>query len=319
MKLQKREKYLLGAVVGLLILAGFAVLMMFGDDRSIDTLNKRRNELDLELKRKKNDLDREAEHARQLADWQRRSLPSERNFARSLYDAWLSDLCRKSNLQDIDLQSGETEGALRAYTRMPYTINAHATLEHIVDFLYAFYSAGHLHQIRRLEIKPPATRGSSDFEVHISVEALSLPDAVSKTELSTEAGHGLKLSSVAAYVKEIVGRNFFAAYTPQVVPNDQRTTGLTTAVGPPPRPPDPAKFAKVTSIMEIDGIPFVWLLDRMAGHEWQLAEGDKFKVGGGTGEVDRIDPDGEVILRFEGKLRSLDVGDSLREGKEVKE
>ena len=193
MKLQKREKYMLGAVGGLVVLAGFAVLMMFGEARSSDDLYKRRGELDLELKKKQGDVDREAEHARQLADWKRRSLPSERDFARSLYDAWLSDLCKKAHFQGIDLQSGETEGALKSYARIPYTITAHATLTQIVDFLYGFYSAGHLHKIGRLEIKPPSTRGTVGFEVHISVEALSLPDADSKTQLSTEAGKGLQL------------------------------------------------------------------------------------------------------------------------------
>ena len=318
MKLQKRERYLLGAAAGLMVLAGLAVLMMFGDPRSDEVLYQKRDQLDLDLKKKQGDLDREEEHARQLADWQRRSLPSERNFARSLYYAWLSDLCKKANLQDSDLQSGETEGQLKSYTRIPCTINAHATLEQIVSFLYGFYSAGYLQQIRRLEIRPPS-RGSGDFDLHISVEGLSLPDAVSKTKLSTEAGHGLQLSSAAAYIQAIVGRNFFAAYTPPTPTLSQGTVGRVGTPPPPPPPVDSAKFAVVTSIMEVDGIPFVWLNDRMAGREWQLTEGDKFKIGGGTGEVGKIDPDGEVILRFDGKLRSLDVGDSLREGKELKQ
>ena len=122
-----------------------------------------------------------------------------------------------------------------------------------------------------------------------------------------------------------MGRNFFAPYTPptpQVGTRDRTRVDLPGRVDPPRVPPSPydtAKFAVVTGIMEVDGIPFVWLNDRMGGREWHLTEGDRFKVGGGTGEVDKIDPEGEVILRFDGKLRSLHVEDSLREGKELKD
>ncbi len=214
MKLQKRERYLLGAVGGLMVLCILAVLMMFGDPRSDESLHQDQDKLALELKKKQSDLDREAEHARQLADWQRRSLPSDRNFARSLYYAWLSDVCKKAKLQNPELHSEEGEGQLKAYSRIPITIVAHATLDEIVDFLYRFYSAGHLHQIRRLEIKPSSTANARDFELHVSVEALSLPDAKTKDKLSTEAGHSLQLTQEAAYREAIGERNFFAVYTP---------------------------------------------------------------------------------------------------------
>ncbi len=56
----------------------------------------------------------------------------------------------------------------------------------------------------------------------------------------------------------------------------------------------------------------------MKGKLWQLGEGDKFRVGGGTGQIGRIDPDGEVTLHYDGALRSLHAGDYLREDKDLK-
>jgi hypothetical protein len=319
MKLQKREKILVAAAAGLVVVAGLAVLMVFSDPQSDETLHRDYDALTLDLKKKDSELQRAEEDARQLEDWKRRSLPSNRSIARSLYHAWLTDLCGKAGLQDPDIHSEEAESAFSTYTRIPFTVRARARLDQIVNFLFRFYSAGHLHQIRRLEIKP----GPQDFELIVAIEALSLPDAVDKDKLSTVAGHPLRQPAEKDYREAIGGRNFFAAYTPSRTPLGTPPQGglVISNSGTPPPPPhkvDPAKFAVITAFTQVDGSPRVWLIDQMGGKEWQLGEGEKFRVGGGTGQIGKIDPEGEVNVRYDGTLRSLHVGDHLREDKELK-
>ena len=82
---------------------------------------------------------------------------------------------------------------------------------------------------------------------------------------------------------------------------------------------DVAKFAVITGITQADGSPRVWLNDQMGGKEWLLGEGERFRLSSGTGQIRQILPDGDVILQFDGKVRSLHLGDGLREGKELKQ
>ena len=198
-------------------------------------------------------------------------------------------------------------------------------------FLHGFYSAGHLHQIRRLHIAPPLP-GAKDqsFELNIAIEAISLPDAASKDQLATEKGQELKLPQLSAYRAVIEGRNFFAAYVPprpERVVNDPPGGGRPLTAPTPPRRETldiDAKFAVVTGFTtdEEDGIWRVWLQDRIAGRgkTLRLKEGEQFKVGSGTGQIRTIlAPEGDVILRFDGKLRELHLGEDLRGGKEIKE
>ncbi len=322
MKLQKREKIMLGAAAGAIVLAGLTVFIMTGDSRPDEVLLKDKETLKVELEKKQKEKRQADEDARRLADWKRRSLPSNASIARSLYQDWLRVLCDRAGLRNWSVHSEETESHLKVYTRIPFSIHAHATLPEIVAFLHGFYSAGHLHQIRRLHIAPPLP-GAKDttFDLNIAIEAISLPDAASKDHLATEKGQELKLPQLAAYHEAIEGRNFFAAYVPK--PPTGGNTDRTVSIDPPQKL-DFAKFAVVTGFTndEEDGIWRVWLQDRIAGRgkTWKLKEGEQFKVGGGTGQIGTImAPEGDVILRFDGKVRELHLGEDLRGGKEIKE
>jgi Tfp pilus assembly protein PilO len=320
MKLQKREKILLGASGGIIVLAGLVIFFMTGDSRPYGTLLEDRKTKEGKLREKQKEMKAAAEDDRQLAEWRRRSLPRDPAIAQSLYDEWLHALCARAGLHGgVAVHSETVEKHHDIYTRIPFTIRAQATLDQIVAFLHGFYSAGNLQKIRHLEIKPIPNR-SGEFDLHVSVEALSLRDADATEKLTAEAGHDLQLPSLAAYRDSIGKRNFFAVYVPPP-PDRTETTGRTPPPPPPPVRVDPAKFAVVTGVTKAkdDGIWRVWLHDRMADRDWQLKEGEQFKVGSGTGQIRSIAPEGEVILRFDGKVRALRLGDDLRGGKELKE
>ena len=73
--------------------------------------------------------------------------------------------------QLVDPGKGRMHGKI--YTAFPYTIRAKGDLRQLTRFLFDFHSAGHLHQIRWLSIKP--REGSEKLDLVFTIEALSLP------------------------------------------------------------------------------------------------------------------------------------------------
>ena len=160
-------------------------------------------------------------------------------------------------------------------------------MEQLVQFLFKFYQAGHLQQIRHLSIKPlenaKGQENSKTLKLSISIEALSLPGATRPDKLSSEPGKVLAAPSLEQYVKMIVGRNLFSPYTPS---------------GQAPRPVDSnppqfdlAKYAYLTaSVIDVRGRPQVWLKSRAENDKTlTLSQGDEFTIGPVHGKVTRID------------------------------
>jgi hypothetical protein len=146
----------------------------------------------------------------------------------------------------------------------------------------------------------------------VTIEALSLPNADRKDQLSAEKGTGLRLAKVDNYRDPIVKRNLFAPYTP---PAASATAGKKSDKSK--ELVDTAQFAFVTGFTDVDGLRQVWIHDRTSGKHWLLKEGEKFKVGQISGTVRKIAASREVTLDFDGHRRRLRDGESLRGGIEV--
>lgn len=315
MKLKRREKILAGVSLGLVALAGLWFLLFAGDSTSIDQLNADKVKLTAEKKEKEKLLAQASLDAKRLADWQRRALPPETSLAASLYENWLSGLTARSNFHGTKLALNDAAYRRDQFTRISFTVNGRAKLGDVIQFLYEFYSAGFLHQIRKIDLKP--IQNSRELDVSLAIEALSLPTAVFKDRLSTEAGHGLHLANLpeaklADYRDPIVKRDFFATY---VRPAPRRS--------PPPPPPartvDPGDFAYITAFTDVDGELKVWIKDRLGDKPWQLGSGESFAVGNVKGTVQAIHPEGDVIIEFDGHHRLLHIGDNLHGGVEIPE
>ena len=190
------------------------------------------------------------------------------------------------------------------FRRLSLSLQARAKLGDLIEFMYEFYSAGFLHQIRAMDIKP--ILGSRELEVELRIEALSLPTAESKGHLPKDAGSVLKSSKLSDYREPIVARDCFAySQTARAtVPEREKT-------------PDPANFVVVAGFTEVDGAPQVWLRDRIAGKQQQLKAGENFTMGNVKGAVKSIDLKGEVVIEFEGHRRLLHLADNLRGGEEI--
>ena len=305
MKLQRREKILAGAVIGIVGVAGLGFLVFGGDSRSYEQLIAQQTKLQLEVKNKEKQIQTAGQDAKRLTEWQRRALPPDPSLARSLYGDWLSKLAIGANLRNVTLVSPEGGTHRDQLTRLAFTLRARAKLGDLVEFMYGFYASGFLHQIRKMDVKPLS--GSRDLDVNLTIEAISLSTAQSKDALPKDAGSVLKFTGPAAYLDPIVSRDFFSPYVRPV----QRT--------PPPREKtvDPAEFAFVTGFTEVDGAAQVWIKDRLTNKPWFLATGETFAIGLTKGTVQSIRQEGAVVVEFEGHRRLLHLGDNLHGGVEM--
>src|SRR5207248_780597 len=123
---------------------------------------------------------------------------------------YLSDLLKKSgftsayvNPKAPEKSSQVITGKGPIYTRLPFTIQARATLASLVDMLEQFYHTPLLHEVKRLSISRPAAVGtqpqSSELDIHLTVEALIVAGAEDRADLLPGVSRRLlALDAVAA-------------------------------------------------------------------------------------------------------------------------
>jgi hypothetical protein len=294
-KLQRREKILAAILGGIVALVVVWLLLFTGDSRSTAQLEDMRDKLTDELSKKEARVKLATKASGRLAQWQRRALPSDAAHARTLYLSWLRQLAVDSQFQKSTINPGGNPTLRRnAPTIFTFILSGQTSLPKLVEFFHKFHSAGHLQQIRRVDVKP--VENSTDLDVTITIEAMSLLDADRKDQLTKEPGKSLRLAKLEEYSKMLVERNLFSAFQP---------------AGAPASPPDMAQTTFVTGLVAVDGRGEVWLLDKTSNKDWSLHEGEPIKIGTIEGTVKSIGPDA-VTIEVGGKPRTLRKGDPLR-------
>jgi hypothetical protein len=176
-------------------------------------------------------------------------------------------------------------------------------LSQLIEFLYKFYSAGYLHQIRSIDIK--VVEKSNDLSVVLLVEILSLPDSPRTGELPKVSAPAKKPeATLEVYRTDIADRNPFSPPPKPVV------AGPVEPPKPPPEPPkaefDVSKHVVVTGIVIVDGMPEALVKDRTTDQVYRLHPGDAIAFGTFKGTVGRI---GEREVEF-----LIGSGDPVRVG-----
>ena len=93
--------------------------------------------------------------------------------ASTAYQTWLRQVLEKVRFHNPTIVAVEGKSAKGVYRVFPFRVEATAGLEPVTRFLFEFYSAPHLHQVRRLSLQP--LENSKDFKVSLTIEAVSLP------------------------------------------------------------------------------------------------------------------------------------------------
>ncbi len=237
------------------------------------------------IERSKKELTKARAAARQLMDYERRSLPSDPNVARSLYQAWLLQLVEHVGLKDRTVNSSPPQGRKGLFSVITCSVRAKGSLDQLTAFLYEFYSAGHLHQIRSISMTPIQRTGELDLS--ITVEAAALPGADRTDTLSQERGDRLASESLLAYAP-FAQRNFFAV-----------GGGF-----------DPTDQTYLSAVNYVDGRPEAWFMLRGSDELRKLTLGDVLSIGQFTGMITEID-DADVVLESEGQRWLLTIGENL--------
>jgi hypothetical protein len=298
MTFNKREKILaiLAGVGGVLVLLWF--LLFFGDSRSRDVLRAERDKLDAEVKKKEATINASRAIETKVEDWKRRALPPGDN-AGSLYHSWLSGLADGIPIRELKI---DTVKGRKAVGGTPYvsTLTGRVSLKGLTAFLYKFYTAGHLHFIHTMDVKP-SEKDPTDLNVKMEIRSLSLPEATRPKELTKEPGKQLKSPKLDDYAV-IDKRNLFL---PPIPPKPKPP-----ATDDPP-PFDSAAFTMVTAILEEDGVPQVSLWERTrTSNPVILAEGDTFRVGRSKGKIKEVG-DRDVLIEIDGVSKRILLGCNL--------
>src|ERR1700730_8552559 len=73
------------------------------------------------------------------------------------------------------------------YTRLTFTVLAHADLASLVKMLEGFYRTGLLHQIKTFSVQRPLTVGAqdrpNDLDINLTIEALIVSGAADRPQL----------------------------------------------------------------------------------------------------------------------------------------
>ena len=285
--MQRSEQILAGLVASMVTvyLANWLSQAAYRDP--LDVRIAKRVRLEPEIQDKEIQVRRARRAAADIDRWREQSLPSDMEVARSLYQNWLLQLVERAEFVSPHIDSVEATGKKGIYRALPFTIRGRSTLEQLTRFLYDFYRADYLHQIQRLAITPvPKTH---ELDVTLVIDALVLPDAAAKDQLSERRSDRLAYEALADY-RPIVTRNLFGE-------------GGASRF-------DAADHAYLTAVLEVDGQPYAWFTVRTTSEVLKLAVGQTVEVGQFRGTVSEI-VGRDVVLTSDDERWLITLGESL--------
>ncbi|HEV3022282.1 MAG TPA: hypothetical protein VGX76_07430, partial [Pirellulales bacterium] len=155
MPLNRRERVLAWGTGSLLTIA--AVQLSYNYAQSMfDDRQTQIESLEREIADKKAINLRGQKANKKLAEWQHRSLPTDLVLARSLYKNWLAGLVERTRLAKADVTLAADMPKPGIYVKVPVSVRGQGTMEQVIQFLFDFYHADHLHYVRQLTLTPLA-------------------------------------------------------------------------------------------------------------------------------------------------------------------
>lgn len=283
--MNKREMMLAAGVAALGVAYGGNWILQSYYVAPLDERQARIASLREDIGKRELDLARFRKANQKLKGWQAQSLPSDTEVARSLYQAWLVELVGKAGFLSPNVDSTEPVTRKGLYSSLSFSVRGRGTLEQLTGFLYDFYHADHLHHIQNLNLTPVPR--SDELDIALSIEALSLPDAQRKDQLTTRTSQRLASDGRADYAP-IHKRNVFGSGGGQ----------------------DEADFAYLTAITEVNGEPQAWFTLRASGELRKLGHGGRLQVGAFEATIADIG-DSDVTLLCDDERWLLGLGENL--------
>lgn len=286
--MSKSTKYILIAALAMLLLAYAGDWMWTAVTEPLRSLRQKRQSLEKDIDKRTTELAQGRKAARMLALWEKQSLPSDPQIARSVYQAWLLQLVGRVGLANPAVDSTQPSER-NGYYSMTFSLQARGPLEKWTRFLYEFYRTGHLHQIRSMSITPLGKE--EQLDIVLAIEALILSGADRSDQLSEEVSDQLAFSRLSDY-QPIVRRNLFSI-TAKADPMDQ---------------------TYLTAIQYVNSVPEAWFTLRgesdpdRAVVKLRLAQ--NMVVGQFSGKLVEITED-SVVFQSGGERWLVALGESL--------
>lgn len=352
-----RERFLAFCVLGIVILAGgaflgyqFYLVPLQDRDASIAAIK-------LEIERKREEVRKVTAERPKLERWRQLSLPTDTDLARREYEKYLSEQMRQSGFatasfsvtpKPADTRTSPTLPGRKEpiYTRLTFTVLAHADLPSLVTFLDRFYHTGMLQQIKNLSIVRPLTTASQqrryDLDINLTIEALIIAGGENRRHLLPVIGRRVLALDAAAALRGAPTGLAWAAWAagptgpigPRILAEPPRQyasiADKNIFFGPPPttqRSKDDAdviQFVYLTDITQTVSRTEAFLYDRYNNRKTRLrasAGFDTFRIRDSEGDdvlqgkVIRIN-DRDLVIIVEEKYYVVHVGQSLREALE---
>lgn len=238
-----------------------------------------------------------------LTQWRKRSLPPDTSLAQNLYMNWLVALVERSGLEKATVSPNAITPKGDVYDRLPYTIKSFGTMEALARFLYDFYRADLLHQVRTMTVTPQRQEGRQVLSINLTVEALVVKGAEPRDTLfpedEAEASSGrLAMADFEDYAAAFKKPLFTAYVAPRQEPDSI----------------DAAKFVYLTATLEVGDTSVAWLYDRTNNRRYWLRPGQAFDVAGVSGKVVSVAVlDRTATLEINDQQWILPLGKNLRE------
>jgi hypothetical protein len=289
-----REKVLAGAVAGSVALwVGMQGLGAYrravtAADQLQATAERELEDAEFAVARGQNAKDR-------LIAWAKRSLPTDREVAKSLYQDWVRAQLTAAGLTIESLADRPITRRERHFGELSLEARAAGTLEQLTDFLYKFYAAPHLHRIASATLTP--SENGAKISALIGIDALILSDADRKTELATGPEQALP-RPLEEFKTSLTARNVFAPHTPGAGPDAGAAGG--------------ARFA--TAVSDGQGGYHMWISTEANTRKFK--PGDKIEYGTFSGTLLEVDLRHAVIETANGKME-VRAGKTLGEATKV--
>jgi hypothetical protein len=248
-----RERILALTVLVVAILVGGGVVFKFLFLDSLSAINLQAADAEQDLKKKQAELkkieeDQAAivERDPRLAQWQRLSLPEDKNQTQELKDGRSLEEVRKRHEEDVEVSYGRflfdllmrsgfapstikvtpvpadrkggpiLSGKTPAYTKMSFTVQGQAGLDGVVRMVQDFYRTPLLHEVRSLTLTKGAAAkndpsGKGDLDVNLTVEALLVTGAEKRDALLPDKSIAAPqvLAEPSRYYTDMLAKNIF--------------------------------------------------------------------------------------------------------------
>lgn len=275
--MNERERILAG-VVGLCLLV---LAVFFGARKYNEAIRARKQQIAAAEKavRDKNQILRlSTDPAARMEDYQRRSLPSDLERARSLYQTWLLNLVKEVGFEDTQVSVVPVRSEKGLYNVLGFQVSGKGNLPKLVSFLHRFYSADLLHRVRRLYTK--RVPGSKQLDLVIAIDAASLPTADNTDKLNESTTRTLAHGSLDAYLETILARNLNgpANKEPAIEAPRELTNYVGDMVSFTVKGQDPDKLDRVSYRVESDALAEARIDERSGEFRWPAAKTGDFEV-----------------------------------------